>query len=65
MQCTLARTSTGTHIRPKTSTLLRLLTDEVPPETPDPMGLAELIFSTTLSFGEAKTRITLVSPEGA
>ena len=64
IRCTLAGTSTGTrHLRPGSHILLRLLAAVVPPETPDPMGLVELISATTWyrrGTGTRSARRTLV-----
>jgi hypothetical protein len=61
----LARTSTETHpLRPGTSARLRHLADEVPQETPGPMGLVETTSATTSSLREAGTRIARRNPVG-
>jgi hypothetical protein len=65
IRCTLGRTSTGTHHRPETSTPLCLLAEEFLPETPDPMGLVESIFATTLNLREVGTKSARRNPAGA
>ena len=56
-RCTLEETSTGTHhLRHDTRHLLRPLAVVVQSETPDPMGLAESVSTTTRSLRGIGTR---------